>query len=304
MESPESSDAGASTGATPATGGNRFSGRIRRVIESVDRRYKGTAAEAVWNRLRSVDFVNRGILFAGVFLLCLFPFMLVVSALAGRDAVSSLVRHLGLTPAAAADLSRANAPASTTSNSVTGLSWVFLVIGGMAAASAVQELYERTFDLRGGGLWDYPRRLVWLAVFVGSWFLTGWAGPRVRDAGGPALTVIVGFVGLTVFWGFTIWFLLRGRMPWRHVVSAAVATAIFWIGMEVAFSLFFSSAVISDYRKYGSIGINFVLMSYFIAIGVVLVLGAVVGVVWRERGPSLGGALRRLVRKRSRLPGR
>jgi membrane protein len=304
MKSSESSDADASAGATPAIGGNQFSGRIRRVIESVDRRYKGTSAEAVWNRLRSVDFVNRGILFAGVLFLCLFPFMLVVSALAGRNAVTSLVRHLGLTPAAAADLSRDYAPVSATSNSITGLSWVFLVIGGMAAATAVQELYERTFDLRGGGLSDYLRRLVWLAVFVGCWFFVGWAGPRVRDAGGPVLVVIVGLVGLTVFWGFTMRFLLAGRVHWRHVLPSAVATAIFWVGMEVVFSLFFSSAVISDYKKYGSIGINFVLMSYFIAIGVVLILGAVVGVVWRERGLSLGGALRRLVPKRSRLPGR
>jgi membrane protein len=41
----------------------------------------------------------------------------------------------------------------------------------------------------------------------------------------------------------------------------------------------------------------FALMSWLIAIGVVIILGAVVGVVWRERSLSWSGALRRLRRR-------
>ena len=67
--------------------------------------------------------------------------------------------------------------------------------------------------------------------------------------------------------------------------------------MEVVFSFIFSSTIISDDKKYGPIGIVFALMSWLIAIGVVIILGAVVGVVWRERGLSWSGALRRLMRR-------
>ena len=38
-------------------------------------------------------------------------------------------------------------------------------------------------------------------------------------------------------------------------------------------------------------------MSWFIAIGVVIILGAITGVVWRERGLSFKAALTRLRRK-------
>jgi membrane protein len=52
--------------------------------------------------------------------------------------------------------------------------------------------------------------------------------------------------------------------------------------------------VISNHQKYGPIGVVFALMSWLIAIGVVIILGAVVGLVWRERGLSLSSAFRRL----------
>ena len=66
--------------------------------------------------------------------------------------------------------------------------------------------------------------------------------------------------------------------------ASAVATALFWIGMEVVFSIIFSNTVISDNNKYGPIGVVFALMSWLIAIGVVVILGAVAGIVWRDRG--------------------
>jgi uncharacterized BrkB/YihY/UPF0761 family membrane protein len=41
--------------------------------------------------------------------------------------------------------------------------------------------------------------------------------------------------------------------------------------------------VVSNENKYGPIGVVFALMSYLIAVGVVIILGAVVGMVWNER---------------------
>jgi membrane protein len=42
----------------------------------------------------------------------------------------------------------------------------------------------------------------------------------------------------------------------------------------------------------------FALMSFFIAIGVVIILGAVAGIAWQDRGLSFGAALRKLRRAR------
>jgi membrane protein len=66
--------------------------------------------------------------------------------------------------------------------------------------------------------------------------------------------------------------------------------------MLAVFSAIFSGMVISYDQKYGPIGIVFGLMSFFIAIGVVRVLGAAVGLMWQDRGLSWAAALRKLRR--------
>jgi membrane protein len=87
-----------------------------------------------------------------------------------------------------------------------------------------------------------------------------------------------------------MWFLLAGRISWRRLLPSAVATGVFWVGMEAVFAVVFSGMVTSNYQKYGPIGIVFALVSYLIATGVVVILGAVAGIVWRERGLSFRAA--------------
>jgi hypothetical protein len=48
------------------------------------KKYAGSLAEDVWCRLDTMDFINRGMVFAATLLLCLFPFLIVVSALVGH----------------------------------------------------------------------------------------------------------------------------------------------------------------------------------------------------------------------------
>ena len=190
-------------------GGRGVRHRVRRGVEAAKGKYAGSSAEHLWRRLDSMDFINRGLLFAATLLLCLFPFLIIANALAG------------------------------------------------------------------------------------------WAGPGLRGAGGPVLLAVFGQGVLTGFWWFTIWFLLAGRIAWRDLFPAAVATAVFWLGMEAVFSVIFSGMVTSDDKKYGPIGVVFALMSWLIAIGVVIILGAVAGIVWRERNLSFRAALKKLRRDRS-----
>ena len=49
----------------------------------------------------------------------------------------------------------------------------------------------------------------------------------------------------------------------------------------------------------GPIGVVFALMSWLIAIGVVIILGAVAGIVWWERNLSFRTALKKLRRNRN-----
>jgi membrane protein len=258
---------------------DRHGQRVRRGIEVAKGKYAGSSAEHLWRRLDSMDFINRGILFAATLFLCFFPFLIVANALAGRSAASGLARHLGLNQQAAADVGGLFTSSAATSSAVTGTAWAFFILGGGAAAAAIQELYERAFELDRRGVRDMLRGL--------------------SSAGGPVLLAVIGLVVFTGFWWFTIWFLLAGRISWRDLFPAAVATAVFWVGMEAVFSVVFSGIVISDDKKYGPIGVVFALMSWLIAIGVVIILGAVAGIVWQERNLSFRAALKKLRRNRS-----
>jgi membrane protein len=160
---------------------------------------------------------------------------------------------------------------------------VLVVFSGIAAAAAIQELYERAFDLESRGIKDTPRRLVWLALLLGVAALVSWAGPSLHAAGGPVLLALVAVAVLTCFWWSTMWLLLAGRVSTRELFPSALATAICWLAMSVVFNLTMSSTITSNYTKYGDIGVVLALMSYLIAIGVVIILGAILGVVWRLR---------------------
>jgi uncharacterized BrkB/YihY/UPF0761 family membrane protein len=80
--------------------------------------------------------------------------------------------------------------------------------------------------------------------------------------------------------------LLAGRISWRALFPAACATGVLYVAMQTVFSLFFSAMVISNEHTYGPIGTIFALLSYLIAIGVVVILGAVAGRAWYERSPG------------------
>jgi len=247
-------------------------------------KYAGSWAEDLCRRLAALDFINQGMVFAATLLLCLFPFLIVVSALAGRSMADTLARFTGLTGQAAADIGHLFAPTAATTGAVIGtVSMVFFVFGGIAAATALQQIYERVFDLPHRLVKDLPLRLAWLALLMGTSLLTGWAAPGLRHAGGPALLAAAGLVWSTGFWWLTMRILLANRLSWRALLPAACATGVLYVAMEVVFSLFFSAMVISNDTKYGPIGIIFALLSYLIAIGVVVILGAAVGLVWQDR---------------------
>ena len=189
--------------------------KVQRGAHALKRHYTDSSAEHVWTRLNAMDFINKGMLFAAILLLCFFPFLIVANALAGRSAVTGMVRRFGLNQQAASDVSHVFASSQATSSSITGAGYVLFVLGGLAAATAVQDLYERAYGLPSRGIKDMPRQAVWLAVVVGFAVLAGWAGPHLGDAGGPVLLGLIGLVALVAFWWFTMWFLLAGRVSAR-----------------------------------------------------------------------------------------
>ena len=97
------------------------------------------------------------------------------------------------------------------------------------------------------------------------------------------LAEIVTFAVMTPFFWWTMHFLLADRVPWRKLQLAAIATGAFYVGLGIFSKFYFSSTIISDSKTYGTIGAIFGIMTWFIAIGAVIILGAVSGAVWEDR---------------------
>jgi len=233
-------------------------------------------------RLQAADLVNQGLLLAAVLLLCFIPFLLAITSVSGPGDASIFIRRFGLSGVAAHAVRQAFTPPASPSAAVGGVSWFFFVVFGMAAAGAVQGIYQNVFGVTGRGLRDAPRRAAWLAAALGVIFAGAWTQPWLDGVGGPGLVAITALPAGTAFWWFSMRLLLPG-ISWRHLFPSAVATGICWLGMIIVFRLTLSGSIASDYGKYGPAGVVFALMPLLIAIGVVIVLGALLGVAWRER---------------------
>ena len=154
----------------------------------------------------------------------------------------------------------------------------------MAVAGSLQAIYERVFGQPHRGWRDVLRFLTWVGVLFGVLVTESVISGPVRAAGGPVAHGLVTYAGTAAFFWWTMHFLLAGRMPWRRLIRAAMLTALFWTGLEA-----FSAAIISDSRLYGTIGVVFTLLTWFIAIGAVIMLGAVAGATWDQRKGRAGG---------------
>jgi uncharacterized BrkB/YihY/UPF0761 family membrane protein len=60
-------------------------------------------------------------------------------------------------------------------------------------------------------------------------------------------------------------------------------TALLWLALAGLSSISLSSSIVSDSKLYGTIGVVFTLLTWFILVATVLVLGACFGAVWQKR---------------------
>jgi membrane protein len=212
------------------------------------------------------------------------PFIIVLSSLANTRIDDDLSRHIGLNSRGAhiVETLFRNTPSHAVVPIVTGL--LFSFAGIVAVVASLQVVYERLFDLERRGWRDLPRYVVWAAGLLGVLILEGAVSKPERTAAGPVAEAILGFVLVAIFFFWTMHFLMDGRVPWQRLLRPALVTAVLWIALAFFSSLYFSTTVIDDSKTYGTIGVVFTFLTWFILIGGVIVLGAALGAVWEARG--------------------
>jgi membrane protein len=250
---------------------------------------RATAAGTFWSRLNAVDFMNSSLQFAALAVLCLFPFLIIFSAKSGGDARHALIARLGLDQQAAQDV---NQLMSSGRHAVTALSIVgaaVVVVGAIGVASTLQLWYQRVYDQPPARKLtrQLASRLLWLAGLLGYLTVQDFTFIHLKHLGAARVPIYADtFILALAFYWWTPHVLLLGRVAWRRLFPAAVATAVAVTGLGVFSAGVFSGQIVSSDADYGSIGVMMVLLSYLIGLGVCIHLGAVAGRMWNERGPE------------------
>ena len=248
-------------------------------------RFEGSLAQRFLQRLTALDFADQAMLFGAGLLASLLPFVILLSAFASQRVDDDISLRLGLDRKAAGIVDHLFTAAPATLSVATATSLIFLVFGILAVASSLQQIYEKVFGqdhLRG---WrELPRLLTWIVVLGGVVVAESLAErPVSAVTGGGWLAPLVTIGIMTPFFWWTMHFLLAGRVAWRTLLPSALITGVLYGGLGLFSKFYFSGTIISDSKTYGTIGAIFGIMTWFIAIGAVIILGAVAGAVWADR---------------------
>jgi membrane protein len=225
-------------------------------------------------------------------LLSLFPLVLVGIAVVGFfsasdvDLAADTVERLGLDGQAADTLLDAFAAAERTRGTVTVIGFVGLLWSGLAVVDAMSAMVNTVWQVTGRGLVGKLHELAWVAG-AGSLFLVSTAAASLaRVLPGPAAvpTALLGAVidGLLVFWTFRA--LTNIGVHWRAHVPGAIVGAIGFGALKLLAGFYVARLVTTSSTLYGSIGVVFALLAWFVLGAKLLMYAAAYNVVRYERG--------------------
>ena len=255
--------------------------RLRDRAAAVRARYQASWAGEMGRELKALDFVNWITVFGATLLWSALPLLILLSSLANHQVEDDLSRHIGLNRHGAQIVETLfrGTPAHGVEPILTG--FLFCFGGVVAVVSSLQLIYERIFGQAPRGWRNLPRGIVWIVVLLALLTLDGAISGPVRHHAGLAVVDLLGLLMTSVFFWWTLHFLLAGRVGWRRLARPALTTSALWFGFGVFSSAYFSPILISDSRTYGTIGVVFSLLTWFFLIGAVIVLGAVAGAAWQ-----------------------
>ena len=146
--------------------------------------------------------------------------------------------------------------------------------------------YQRLYDQLPAPKWtrQLANRFLWLGGLLVYLTVQDFSWTQLKQAGFARVTTYIAtFILAVAFYWWTPHVLLLGRVAWRRLYPAAIATAVCVTGLGVISALVFSPQIVSSHADYGSIGVVTVLLSYLIGLAVCIHLGAVAGRMWDER---------------------
>jgi membrane protein len=247
-------------------------------------RFERSAAGRFWSQLSAADFMNSSFAFAALAVLSAFPFLAVSSSVLGGDIRKAIVARMGLNIQATHDVDALIATGNQAVATLTWVSAIVLVLGGIGMASTLQSWYHRIYEQTPpkGLLPHLAYQLAGVVAFALYISFEVWLFGKARPAGGRVLVFLLTFLCAVLFWWWSTYMLLFRQVPLRRLLPAGVATGICITGLGIVSSIVFSGQITSGQDSYGPAGVVITLISFLVGFGVCLHLGAVFGRMWND----------------------
>ncbi|MEV4557972.1 ribonuclease BN [Kitasatospora sp. NPDC049285] len=261
-----------------------MSGYVRRVVVTA------------WRRGREVELLHRSMAFAALSFVTLVPLLVVIAAASptrGSGIADWIADGLGLSGDSSVAVGQLFASRREVLSTTTALGLAALAVFGVSLTTAVQNAYERIWQLPASPWHSVWRQVVALMgvigyILVAAWSRIPWEHTPAQSAARVAATVVG---GVLLFWWLQR-LLLGARIAWRRLLPGAIATVAALAGLRVFSRLVFAPLIVTNVVAYGPVGTVLVVQSWLVGVGFSLYGGAIAGrallslrAIPRRRGP-------------------
>jgi membrane protein len=266
--------------------------RTRQRVGVLAARYEDTLVLRVARRMMAINGYDRALALAAQAFAGLIPVLVVVSTLSSHSiraaAGPAVIASLGLSGDAATAVS-ALVTRRPAVEPLTAVGAVLLVVSVLGFTRALQRAYLSAWGLPSTGLRGLGRGfLASTALIVGLAALVAF-GPVLAVLDGHILVeLILNAVVATLLWWPIQHVLLGGRVGWRALFPGA---ALNGCGQAVVLGLsatYLPPAISRASAEYGLIGVAVPVISWLVALGLLLVLSAILSVELAGRGREEG----------------
>ena len=221
----------------------------------------------------------------------LFPLLLVALAVAGfishghGDVSGSVIRHLGLSGAAAAEITNAlrTAERNRQATGLIGLAGLFW--SGLGVIGALQYVYNQIWQVQERGFKDRLIGVAWIVGAVVLFAASAAVSALLAVLPGllaPFALVVAAATDVVLFW-WTAKILPNRNIGWRPLLPGAVLGGIGLEVLKFVGGFYVPSLVRHASQIYGSIGVVFALLAWLLVFGKLVVYSAALDVILWER---------------------
>lgn len=251
--------------------------RLAGVVE----RHRTGLIGRVFRSMMAINGYDRALALSAQAFVGLIPMLVVVAALAPDPAREAGGRALIASVGLSGDVAQATAllvrepPGAET---LTVLGAVLLVTSVLGFIRALQRTYLAAWGVPSSGLRGLGHGLIGAAALIGGFGALALLWPALAALGGHVvLHLVVHALAAIALWWPVQHILLGGHVPWRALLPGAVITGAGQAVVLAVAMLFLPATIAHQAARYGLFGVAVAVVSWLLALGLLLVLSAVLG---------------------------